>query len=339
MGNYQTTLVSKNGKTQKTVIEHGAVIIATGAAERETTEYLYGQSDRVITQKQLEKKLSDQAESAAVTSAQTIAMIQCVGSREEEAMYCGRVCCTQAIKNALKIKQINPKANVIIFYRDIRTYGFREQYYQEAREQGVIFVRYELENKPKVTAGQTSQDTLQIEAYDPVLGEKLCLAIDMLVLSTGIAPRVDSESLAKTFKVPLDQDGFFLEAHIKLRPVDFATDGIYLCGLAHSPKFVSESISQARAAAARAATLLAQETVQAKGRMAEIKERLCAGCGLCVGVCPYGAREIDSEKRIAKVLEVLCQGCGACAAICPNAATKQVGFAKEDVMAAVDSLT
>ncbi len=339
MGNYQTTLVSKNGKTQKTVIEHGAVIIATGAAERETTEYLYGQSDRVITQKELEKKLSDEAECATITSAQTIAMIQCVGSREEEAMYCGRVCCTQAIKNALKIKQINPKANVIIFYRDIRTYGFREQYYQEAREQGVIFVRYELENKPKVTAGQTSQDTLQIEAYDPVLGEKLCLAIDMLVLSTGIAPRVDSESLAKTFKVPLDQDGFFLEAHIKLRPVDFATDGIYLCGLAHSPKFVGESISQARAAAARAATLLAQETVQAKGRMAEIKERLCAGCGLCVGVCPYGAREIDSEKRVAKVIEVLCQGCGACAAICPNAATKQVGFAKEDVMAAVDSLT
>ena len=339
MGNYQTTLVGTNGQAKKTVIEHGAAIIATGAAERETNEYLHGQSDRVITQKELEKKLSDETERATVTSAQTIAMIQCVGSREEDTMYCGRVCCTQAIKNALKIKQINPKINVVIFYRDIRTYGFREQYYQEAREQGVVFVRYELENKPKVTSGQTSQDPLQIEAYDPALGQKLCLTVDMLVLSTGIAPRADSESLAKIFKVPLDQDGFFLEAHIKLRPVDFATDGIYLCGLAHSPKFVGEAISQARAAAARAATLLSQGTVQAKGRRAEIKERLCAGCGLCVGICPYSAREIDPEKRIAKVIEVLCQGCGACAAVCPNAATKQVGFAKEDVLAAIDSLT
>ena len=339
MGNYQTTLVGTNGQAKKTVIEHGAAIIATGAAERETNEYLHGQSDRVITQKELEKKLSDETERATVTSAQTIAMIQCVGSREEDTMYCGRVCCTQAIKNALKIKQINPKINVVIFYRDIRTYGFREQYYQEAREQGVVFVRYELENKPKVTSGQTSQDPLQIEAYDPALGQKLCLTVDMLVLSTGIAPRADSESLAKIFKVPLDQDGFFLEAHIKLRPVDFATDGIYLCGLAHSPKFVGEAISQARAAAARAATLLSQGTVQAKGRRAEIKERLCAGCGLCVGICPYSAREIDPEKRIAKVIEVLCQGCGACAAVCPNAATKQVGFAKEEVLAAIDSLT
>jgi heterodisulfide reductase subunit A len=196
-----------------------------------------------------------------------------------------------------------------------------------------------LEDKPKVTAGQTPDDPLEIEAYDPVLGQKLRLPIDMLVLSTGIAPQPGNESLAKIFKVPLDQDGFFLEAHIKLRPVDFATDGIFLCGLAHSPKFVSESISQARAAAARAATLLAQETVQAKGRTAEVKERICAGCGLCVGVCPYGAREIDQEKKIANVMQVLCQGCGACAAICPNGATMQVGFAKEEVMAAIDSLT
>jgi heterodisulfide reductase subunit A len=339
MGNYKSTLASTNGQVQKTVIEHGAVIIATGAVERETNEYLYGASDKVITQKELEKKLADQSESESVASAQTIAMIQCVGSRQEDQMYCGRVCCTQAIKNALKIKENNPQTNVMIFYRDIRTYGFREEYYQKARQEGIIFVRYELENKPKVTAGPTPEDPLQIEAFDPILGQKLQLPVDMLVLSTGIAPRKDNESLAQVFKVPLDQDGFFLEAHIKLRPVDFATDGIFLCGLAHSPKFVSESISQARAAAARAATLLAQETVQAKGRTAEVKERICAGCGLCVGVCPYGAREIDEEKKIAKVIQVLCQGCGACAAICPNAATKQVGFAKEEVMAAIDSLT
>jgi heterodisulfide reductase subunit A-like polyferredoxin len=339
MGNYKTTLIGTDGQEQKTVIEHGAVVLATGATEGETNEYLRGRSDRVITQKELEAKLSDEAETAKVTSAQTIAMIQCVGSREEDRMYCSRVCCTQAIKNALKIKQTNPQVNVIIFYRDIRTYGFREEYYQKARQEGVIFVRYEPENKPKVVPGRAPEDPLQIEAYDPVLGQKLHLGIDLLVLSTGIVHGEDNEQLAKILKVPLDQDSFFLEAHIKLRPVDFATDGIYLCGLAHCPKFVGEAISQARAAAGRAATLLAQETIQAKGRMAEIKERICAGCGLCVGVCPYEAREIDSEKGIARVIEVLCQGCGACAAICPNAATKQVGFAKEDVLAAVDSLT
>jgi heterodisulfide reductase subunit A-like polyferredoxin len=338
MGNYKTTLVGTDGQSQKTVIEHGAVVIAAGATERETKEYLRGQCEQVITQKELEEKLSDEAERAKIASAQTIAMIQCVGSREEDRMYCSRVCCSQAIKNALKIKQISPKTNVIIFYRDIRTYGFREEYYQEARQEGIIFVRYELDNKPKVTAGQESEAPLQIEAYDPVLGQELNLGVDLLVLSTGIAPGAQNEQLAKTFKVPLDQDGFFLEAHIKLRPVDFATDGIYLCGLAHCPKFVGEAISQARAAAGRAATLLAQTTVQAKGRRAEIKERLCAGCGLCVGVCPYSAREIDQEKKIAKVIEVLCQGCGACAAVCPNAATKQVGFAKEEIMAAVDCL-
>jgi heterodisulfide reductase subunit A len=339
LGNYKTTLAGTDGKARETTIEHGAVIIATGAMEFETNEYLYGKSDRVITQKEFEAKLSDEAERAKVASAQTIAMIQCVGSREEDRMYCGRVCCAQAIKNALKIKQINPATNVVIFYRDIRTYGFREEYYEKARQEGIIFVRYEPQNKPEVTPGQTPEAALQIEADDFVLGQKLRLSVDLLVLSTGITPRLDNEKVAKMFKVPLDQDGFFLEAHIKLRPVDFSTDGIYLCGLAHSPKFVSESISQARAAAGRAATLLAQETVQAKGRTAEVRERLCAGCGLCVGICPYDAREIDTERRIAKVIEVLCQGCGACAAVCPNAATKQVGFAKEEVMAAVDSLT
>ncbi len=339
MGNYKTLLAATNGQARETLIEHGAVVVATGAAERETDEYLRGQCDRVITQKEFEARLADEAAHTALTSARTIAMIQCVGSREEGRMYCSRVCCTNAIKNALKIRQISPEVNIVIFYRDIRTYGFREEYYQKARQQGVIFVRYEPENKPRVTAGETPDAPLQVEARDPILGEDLCLAVDLLVLSTGIEPAADSAESAKILKVPLDQDGFFLEAHIKLRPVDFSTDGVYLCGLAHSPKFVGEAISQARAAAARAATLLAQETVQAKGRTAQIKERLCAGCGLCVGVCPYDAREIDPDRRIARVIEVLCQGCGACAAICPNAATKQVGFAKEDVLAAVDALT
>ncbi len=339
MGNYVTTLASTNGQAQETVIEHGAVVVAAGAAERQSDEYLRGESERVITQKELEAKLADEAECATLASAGTVAMIQCVGSREEDRMYCSRVCCASAIKNALKIKQISPETNVVIFYRDIRTYGFREEYYQKARQEGVTFVRYEPESKPKVSPGETPDAPLLVEAHDRILGQDLRLAVDLLVLSTGIAPALDSVELAKVLKVPLDQDGFFLEAHIKLRPVDFSTDGIYLCGLAHSPKFVGEAISQARAAAGRAATLLASGSVQAKGRTAEIKERLCAGCGLCVGVCPYDAREIDPEQGIATVIEVLCQGCGACAAICPNAATKQVGFAKEEILAALDALT
>ena len=339
MGNYETTLVHTGDHGRRTVVKHGAVVVATGAAERETNEYLRGQSNRVVTQKELEGKLADDAGRSELASAQTIAMIQCVGSREEGSMYCSRVCCANAIKNALKIKEINPAANVIVFYRDIRTYGFREEYYQKARQQGVLFIRYEPQSKPAVRPGEGPDDPVQVNAYDPILGKDVSLAVDLLVLSTGIAPNADNEKLAKILKVPLDQDGFLLEAHIKLRPVDFATDGVFLCGLAHSPKFVGESISQARAAAARAATLLTQETIQAKGRRAEITPRLCAGCGLCVGVCPYDAREIDPVNGIAKVIEVLCQGCGACAAICPNAATKQVGFAKEDVLAAIDTLT
>jgi heterodisulfide reductase subunit A-like polyferredoxin len=339
MGNYKTTLVEAHAQSCETIIEHGAVVLATGGAERETNEYLYGHSERVITQKEFEARLNDEGEHEKLGLVHTVAMIQCVGSREEGKMYCSRICCAQAIKNALKIKELSPQTDVIIFYRDIRTYGFREEYYQKARQEGIIFVRYEPDKKPKVTGGEGPESGLQVEAFDPILGQKLCLTVDLLVLSTGIAPRADSEQVAKMLKVPLDQDGFFLEAHIKLRPVDFATDGVYLCGLAHSPKFVGEAISQARAASGRAATLLARKTVQAKGRTAEVKARLCAACGLCVGVCPYDAREIDAEREVAKVIEVLCQGCGACAAICPNAATKQVGFAKEEIMTAVDSLT
>ncbi|HDZ22016.1 hypothetical protein LCGC14_0015070 [marine sediment metagenome] len=339
MGNYKTTLASCNGQASETVIEHGAVVVASGAAERPTDEYLYGQSDRVLTQKELEEKLDADDPQAALAETKTVAMIQCVGSREDDRMYCSRVCCANAIKNALKIKEISPETNVVIFYRDIRTYGFREAYYEQAREKGVLFVRYEPDNKPKVTGGQTPDAPVYVKAYDFILGEDICLAVDLLVLSTGIAPQADSEELAKALKVPLDQDGFFLEAHIKLRPVDFATDGIFLCGLAHSPKFVGETISQARAAAGRAATLLAKDSVQAKGRSAEVKQRLCAACGLCVGACPYGARKIDPDHAVAEVIEMLCQGCGACVAICPNAATTQVGFAKQEMLVAVDSLS
>ncbi len=337
VGNYRSTIVGPD-EEEGTVVEHGAVVVATGGRERETTEYLRGASERVITQKELEAMLAEENAAERMASVRNVVMIQCVGSREEGALYCSRVCCGNAIKNALRIKELNPGANVAVFYRDVRMYGFKERFYQLAREKGVFFIRYEPERKPVVSRGDEADGPLWVEGKDPVLGAKVRLPADLLVLSVGIAPNEDSEEIAKVLKVPLDQDGFFLEAHIKLRPVDFSTDGIFLCGLAHSPKYVNEAISQARAAAARAVTLLARGKIQGKGRTAEVKERLCAGCGVCVSVCPYDAREIDEETRTAKVIEVLCQGCGACAAACPNGATLQVGFAKKEIMAAVDSL-
>ena len=350
VGNYESTIGTSDGSEK--AIEHGAVVVATGGIERETKEYLRGDSDRVVTQKEIESMLAGDDE--RIAAAKNIVMIQCVGSRDDDAPYCSRVCCGNAIKNALRIKERNPEANIAIFYRDIRTYGFKERYYQLAREKGVFFIRYDPEKKPLVSKGDVESDdgegskdgdgegdkggALWVEGVDPVLGAKVRLPADLLVLSVGIAPHEGNGDLAKILKVPLDQDGFFLEAHIKLRPVDFSTDGIFLCGLAHSPKYANEAISQARAAAARAVTFLAKGFVKGKGRAAEVKERLCAGCGVCVSVCPYDARVIDDGARVATVREVLCQGCGACAAACPNGATLQVGFAKQELMAAVDSL-
>ncbi len=316
-----------------TEIEHGIVIVATGAEERKPSEYLYGMDERIITQRELEERLANQESTINDTGA--IVMIQCVGSRENDNLYCSRVCCSGAIKNALRIKESNPNANIFILYRDIRTYGFKEQYYQKAREEGVIFIRYELDDKPTVTK---ENEQLNVRVLDSILNEKLEITPDLLVLSTGITPHNDSEKLAKTLKVPLNEDRFFLEAHIKLRPVDFSTDGIFLAGLAHSPKFVEETISQAWASAARAATVLSKDRIMATGRTVHVIERYCAGCGICVDVCPYEAREMDEETDTAKVLEVLCQGCGACVAACPNGASQQYGFEKKQLLQAVDAL-
>lgn len=355
LGNYKTsieTVDSPDPGGSITQIEHGAIIVATGARELETQEYLYGQDVRVITQRELERRIvhndllatgmeeTSPAETEKKRSRRkrampkSIVMIQCVGSRNEERPYCSRVCCSEAIKNAIKIKEIDPKIDVFVLYRDVRTYGFKEVYYEKARELGVIFVRYDLEEKPEV---RVEEDRLHVLVTDPVLGARIVLNPDLLVLSVGIAPN-ENEELAKLLKVPLTQDGFFLEAHAKLRPLDFSTDGVYLCGLAHSPKFTSECISQANGAAGRAATLLAKDTIQGKGRTVEVKERICAGCGLCVAICPYEARELDEEKGIAKITEVLCQGCGACVMYCPNKATIQSGFGTKELLSAVDAL-
>jgi heterodisulfide reductase subunit A len=239
------------------------------------------------------------------------------------------------VKNALKLKEINPDLAVYVLYRDVRTYGLREDYYQEAREKGVIFVRYEEEAKPTVAR---NAQKIEVRVKDEILNRVLSVHPDMVVLSTGIVANPDNPWLSQLLKVPLDADGFFLEAHVKLRPVDFATDGIFVCGLAHYPKDISESISQARAAAGRAGTLLTKTEIEAEGKVSRVREERCRGCGVCVEVCAYQAIELDPKKEVAVVNEALCKGCGACAASCRSNAIDLKGFADEQILAALVEL-
>lgn len=328
LGNYVTKVKLADGETRE--IEHGAVVVAIGAEAVKPDEYMYGEHSAVMTQQELEEHVV----SSGVKDVKNVVMIQCVGSRQENRPYCSRICCTQAIKNALKIKEQNPDANVFVLYRDIRTYGFKEKYYTKARQMGVIFMRYSPDNKPQVEA---AGDKVLVQVTDHVLGVPIKIEADMLVLSSGIQPRKDNEILSQHFKVPLNADGFFSEAHMKLRPVDFAADGLYLCGLAHGPKTIEESIAQANAAAVRAVTLLSKEGLESLGITATVDEELCKGCGLCVEVCPYGARVLDEKTKVSWVREVLCQGCGACVATCPNGASQQNGFEKEQLLTMIDA--
>jgi len=263
VGNFKTT-IKIDASLQE--LEHGIIIVATGAKEYQPTEYLYGKDKRIITQRELEKLIVNGK--FDINTKNSIVMIQCVGSRNDKHPYCSRICCSEAIKNALKIKEMNKKANVYILYRDIRTYGFKEDYYQKAREEGVIFIRYEEGKEPEVKKGK---EKLEILIKELILKENLLINADLVVLSTGVVFSEDTEELAQMLKVPLNEDGFFLEAHVKLRPVDFATEGIFLCGLAHSPKFIEESISQANAAVSRACTILSKEKILAEGIVAFVK--------------------------------------------------------------------
>jgi len=266
-------------------------------------------------------------------------MIQCVGSRDEEHGYCSRICCTEAIKNALAIKERSPGTEVYILYRDIRTFGFKERYYREARRKGVVFLQYDKDRKPEVlAASSTSSTPLRVDVIVQPEGETFTLGADLVVLSAGIEPNVDNESLAQLLKVPLDGDGFFLEAHVKLRPLDFAADGVYLCGMAHSPRFLDEAIAQAQGAAVRAARLLAKQELEATPIVASVKPKRCSACGLCVEVCPYDARVLEPGWPYAEVIEVLCQGCGACIVACPNKASQQKGFEMGQVYGMLDAV-
>jgi heterodisulfide reductase subunit A len=346
VGQYKTIL-SVAGQDEPVILSHGVIIVATGAEEAWPEEYLYGEHPRVITQRELEKKLTDGDE--AVLAARRIAIIQCVGSRDENRPYCSRVCCPQAVKNALRLKEANPQADVFVFYRDIRTYGFMEDDYRRAREAGVVFVRYDPEEKPQVsprctsppklggTEGGAKGEQVRVVARAPALRGELSIDADWLVLSAGMVPSADNEALARLLGVPLNQDGFFLEANPKGSPLDFEADGLYLCGLAHAPKLAAESIAQANGAAIRAAVRLGKKRVEGPAIVATVDEELCAGCGLCVSLCPYGARQMDEVARIARVVEVLCRGCGLCVTVCPNGASQQRAFGARQIMAMLEA--
>ena len=329
-GNFSTGIMVAPGMYYRK-LEHGVVIVATGGEELKPDEYLYGKDDHVMTQLEFEKHLIEEPQFALGQN--TVVMIQCVGSRDENRPYCSRVCCSTAIKNALALKDKNPDAQIVILYRDIRTYGLMEPYYREARQRGVVFARYSPEDKPVVTV---RDGRLSVQFFEPIIKRKITIFPDSLVLSSATIPR-ENEELALMLKVPRMADGFFLEAHMKLRPVDFATDGIYVCGTAHSPKNISESIAQAAAAAARAGTILSKDFISVGGVVAVVDEDKCAACLTCVRACPYSVPVIN-ERGKADIDPVKCHGCGVCAAECPGKAIQLQYFRDVQVIAKCDAL-
>jgi len=335
VGNF-TTKIAIGPNQDSHELKHGVVIIASGGEEYRPSEYLYGKDPRVMTSLELEAEIAKG--NGRITGCNNLVFIQCVGSREGERPYCSRVCCSESIKCALKIKDVNPETNIYILYRDIRTYGFKEDYYREARERGVIFVRYEVDDKPRVeTITEDNQNLLRVTAKDPLSGEDLIIDTDILALGVANIPAADNKRLSQLFKVPLNEDGFLLEAHVKLRPVDFATEGVFMCGLAHSPKFIEESIAQAKAAASRAGTILSKDIIEVGGLVSFVDKDKCSGCGVCQLICPFQAIEIDDEEKVAVINEALCKGCGACVSSCICGAINIKGFSNTQILAAIDA--
>ncbi len=336
VGSFVTTLESE-GRVK--TIRHGAVILATGVDEHRPTEYLYGEDERVWTQLELEERIAAGDERLANASA--LVMIQCVGCRQEGRDYCARICCSQAVKNALTLKAGFPEMSLYVLFRDMRTYGFSEDRYREAAEKGVQFVRWEPGAKPEVEAATNEQGKpiLRISVADPILGQRLALDADLLALSAAAVPAAGTAEVTRLFKVPVNPDGFFQEAHVKLRPVDFAADGVFLCGAGHYPKHLPEVISQAYGAAGRAVTLLSHETVTASGAVCEVDEQDCVSCGACITACSYGAigwRDTEAGKK-ATVNPALCKGDGLCCAKCPTDAVVLRHFTNEEVFNQIDA--
>lgn len=324
VGNFVTKL------TDGTTVEHGAVILATGGVEYRPEEYLYGKDKRVMTQLELENAIHN---GAPPKPGENFVMIQCVGSRDEKHPYCSRICCSHAVKNAISIKKMQPTSNVTVLYRDMRTYGFREHHYYKARELGVKFIHYDAEIKPEV---KTDNGKLIVRSYEKQLGAWLELPADRLVLSAAVRPPKGVKEISDQLKVPYNEDGFYLEAHVKLRPVDFASEGLFFAGLAHAPKGLDESIAQAQAAAGRAGLLLGHDKIKVSGIVSEIDMDKCAVCLNCVRTCPYDAPFINANGKV-EINQIKCQGCGLCVATCPAKALQLRGFTDAQILAQVDA--
>ncbi|MDQ7778511.1 MAG: FAD-dependent oxidoreductase [Planctomycetota bacterium] len=313
-------------------IKHGALVIATGGREHVPSSYLFGKDERIVTQHAFEKMLFEPGfEKRDIKS---VVMIQCVESRDEKRPYCSRICCSQALKNARRLRELKPDAQVVVLNRDLMSYGFREQWYTKARDNGVSFVRYEPERKPEVSA---KEGKLHVSVTDPYVAADFTFEPDLLVLSTGVEPN-DTAPLARALGLELDCDGFFSEAEVKFRPQDFLKEGVFVCGLAAGPCGIREALAQAGSAAQRVVAALAQGTTHPARVVSEVNERRCAGCEMCIAMCPYSARVKDPRKRIARVLEAQCQGCGVCATVCPSGATKIRGLSDKQVFAALDAV-
>jgi len=335
VGNFVTKVKSERGDTE---IKHGAAVIATGAEEYKPTEYLYGEDERVMNLLELEERIAEREE--GVVKARSLVMIQCVGCRNEERNYCSRVCCSQAVKNALKLKEINPEMDIYVLYRDMRTYGFKEDYYREASNKDVRFIRYEPEDKPRVEAVEEGgRRVLRVTFQDYVLGRSLAVDADILALAAAVIPPEQNKEVSQQFKVTLGPDEFFKEAHVKLRPVEFAADGVYLCGMAHYPKHIQETINQAYGAAGRALTLLSHDIVTVSGSVCEVHEKRCMGCGACISACTYGAIEFRETKQGKKAVvnPVICKGDGLCNAVCPTGAIRLKHYTDEEIISQIDA--
>jgi heterodisulfide reductase subunit A2 len=332
VGSFKSTFQSS---TLQGTLEHGIAVLATGCYEYKPEEYLYGKNPLVVTHQELDRRFIDRDPS--LKNIRTAVFIQCVGSREPQRPYCSRVCCTHSIESALHLKEMNPAMDVYILNRDIRTYGERELLYRKAREAGILFIRFSLSQKPKVSAGK---EDLEIEVMDHVLQRPILIKADLLALASAIVPYKD-DKLAQFFKVPVSEDGFFVEAHAKLGPSQFATDGVFLCGMAHYPKPIDESVAQAQAAASRAVTLLARRTISVSGMVAYATPAVCSSCGVCVEVCPYSAPSFIQKGPFAGKAEinpVLCKGCGLCVASCRSGALNLKGFEEGQIMAMINEM-
>jgi heterodisulfide reductase subunit A2 len=329
-GRFFTTIEKADGIGE--TIAHGVAVLATGGREATTRSYGYGQTPAIMTQHELEEKLHSGAVKPG--DMRSVAIIQCVDSREEPRNYCSRICCAAALKNAIFLKGQNPELDIYILYRDMMAYGAMESFYTQARKSGIIFIQYRPDQKPSV---KVDNGRITVTTEDPVLGREIVLQPDLLALSTGIIPGEEAEKLAGIFSVPLNQDGFYQEAEYKWRPVDFIKEGIFVCGIAHSPRSITETIAMAEAAAQRALTMLTNERVVGGSVVAEVRHTLCSLCESCIAACPYGARWHDEDQEQIVVDELSCQGCGSCAAVCPNSASVLRGYRDQQMFSILNA--